>query len=218
MGANAGGATTTGDFNVFMGENAGIANTTGNNNTCIGENANVASGNQDNSTALGKTAISLGDDRVRIGNTSVTDIRGHVSFSDDSDARFKRNVTANVPGLEFISRLNPVTYTWDIEALCRQIGEPLVPELADNRARASNIVHTGFLAQEVENAANEIGFNFSGVVSPENEKDTYALRYADFTVPLVKAVQEQQILIEQLRQELELQKAELELLKNKPKE
>ncbi|HEV8538733.1 MAG TPA: hypothetical protein VGR15_07395, partial [Bacteroidota bacterium] len=39
-------------------------------------------------------------------------------------------------------------------------------------------------------AAKELGYDFSGVDAPKNEKDFYGLRYAEFVVPLVKAVQE----------------------------
>ena len=49
---------------------------------------------------------------------------------------------------------------------------------------------TGFIAQEVEAAAKNIGYDFSGVDAPKNEKDMYGLRYAEIVVPLVKAVQE----------------------------
>jgi hypothetical protein len=49
---------------------------------------------------------------------------------------------------------------------------------------------TGFSAQQVEKAAKQIGYDFSGVDAPKNDKDMYALRYSDFVVPLVKAVQE----------------------------
>jgi hypothetical protein len=34
------------------------------------------------------------------------------------------------------------------------------------------------------------GYVFHGVESPQNEKDHYSIRYAEFVVPLVKAVQE----------------------------
>ena len=57
-------------------------------------------------------------------------------------------------------------------------------------------VTTGFIAQDVEAAAQSIGYNFSGVDAPKNENDYYGLRYAEFVVPLVKAVQEQQVIIE----------------------
>jgi hypothetical protein len=58
---------------------------------------------------------------------------------------------------------------------------------------------TGFLAQEVETAAKKCDFEFSGVVKPQNDHSPYMLSYGEFVVPLVRAVQEQQAQIEQLR-------------------
>ena len=49
---------------------------------------------------------------------------------------------------------------------------------------------SGFLAQEVETAARESQYDFSGVSSPTSPDGLYSLRYADFVMPLVKAVQE----------------------------
>jgi predicted RNase H-like nuclease (RuvC/YqgF family) len=51
-------------------------------------------------------------------------------------------------------------------------------------------IRTGFIAQEVEKTAKEIGYDFDGVNSPQNEKDNYSIAYADFVPSLVKAVQE----------------------------
>lgn len=62
-----------------------------------------------------------------------------------------------------------------------------------NEAKESKeqIFFTGFIAQEVEQAAKNVGYDFSGVKIPENtETEAYGLCYAEFVVPLVKAVQE----------------------------
>ena len=67
-------------------------------------------------------------------------------------------------------------------------------------------IFSGFIAQEVENAAKATGYDFSGIDKPKNENDIYGLRYAEFVVPLVKAVQEQQQMI------LELKKQNADLL------
>ena len=56
--------------------------------------------------------------------------------------------------------------------------------------KGRQILCTGFIAQEVQKAAKDIGYDFSGVDAPKNENDLYGLRYAEFVVPLVKAVQE----------------------------
>ncbi len=75
------------------------------------------------------------------------------------------------------------------------------------------IQFTGFLAQEVEAAAKKIGYDFSGVDAPKNENDLYGLRYAEFVVPLVKAVQELSGQNDLLKSEIGNLKSEIEELK-----
>ena len=60
------------------------------------------------------------------------------------------------------------------------------------------IIYTGFVAQDVEKAAKELNYDFSGVDAAKNDKDLYGLRYAEFVVPLVKAVQELSQKVEKL--------------------
>ncbi|HHZ64574.1 MAG TPA: T9SS type A sorting domain-containing protein [Flavobacteriales bacterium] len=55
----------------------------------------------------------------------------------------------------------------------------------------------------MEEAAKELGYDFSGVDAPKNDKDFYGLRYAEFVVPLVKAMQEQQEQIEEKDETIE---------------
>jgi hypothetical protein len=52
------------------------------------------------------------------------------------------------------------------------------------------MVHAGFIAQEVEQAAQSVGFISSIVHAPANNSDPYKLSYAEIVVPLVKALQE----------------------------
>ena len=104
----------------------------------------------------------------------------------------------NVAGLDFILKLRPVTYRWDIDSLNRFIfGSAAASIFGDSAQRAGitrqeSITYTGFLAQEVETAAQSVGYDFSGVVAPANEHTPYSIRYAEFVVPLVKAVQQRQ--------------------------
>ncbi|MCB1051027.1 MAG: hypothetical protein KDC71_10550 [Acidobacteria bacterium] len=51
-------------------------------------------------------------------------------------------------------------------------------------------------------AAQKLGFEFSGVDIPENDQTPYALRYSQFVVPLVKAVQQQDKEIQMLKEEI----------------
>ena len=73
----------------------------------------------------------------------------------------------------------------------------------------------GFIAQEVEAAAKALGYKFSGVDAPKNDESHYGLRYAEFVVPLVKAMQEQQTIIDQQQTDIETLKALVEQLLEK---
>ena len=185
--------------NTAIGSNA-LLNNTGSNNTAVGYNADIFI-NWSNSTAIGYNAFCSGSNQVRIGDNNIVSIGGTVSWSNLSDARVKRNIRANIPGLSFINLLKPVTYTFDLDAVDKITKKPeikdiqgktLQPSKEDIKAKneKERIIYSGFLAQQVEQAAKSIGYDFSGIDIPKNDKDAYGLRYAEFVVPLVKAVQE----------------------------
>jgi hypothetical protein len=57
----------------------------------------------------------------------------------------------------------------------------------------------------VEAAAREAGFDrFSGVDAPKNDRDYYGIRYSEFVVPLVKAVQELSEIVEQQQKQIDI--------------
>jgi hypothetical protein len=68
----------------------------------------------------------------------------------------------------------------------------------EDKLLKSQKLRTGFIAQEVAQVAEEIGYEFDGIHKPENEKGYYGLAYSSFVVPLIKAVQEQQLMIQNL--------------------
>lgn len=137
---------------------------------------------------------------VRIGDVNVTRIEGAVGFTNASDARFKYNVQSNVPGLDFINKLKPVSYYFDTEGLDK-FSKTGVIDQQYRLAAKNQIVHTGFLAQDVEKISKELDFNFDGLHAPDSNKDHYSLAYSQFVMPLVKGMQEQQQLIEELKTE-----------------
>ncbi|MFM7079310.1 MAG: tail fiber domain-containing protein, partial [Bacteroidota bacterium] len=197
----AGQAVTTGSENTAMGVGSlrlspnGTGNTavgfaagdvfnfaTG--NTLIGANATANTNGLTNATALGFGATITASNQVRIGNAEVNSIGGIVNWTSLSDGRVKREIKENVPGLDFILQLRPVTYRLDFDNMKSITG-------TDNMlGRGDKTTYTGFIAQEVESAANNLGFDFSGVDHSKNSGDLYGLRYAEFVTPLVKAVQE----------------------------
>ena len=197
----------TGEYNTAIGADALFTNTDGSENTAVGSGADVTGVNFTNATAIGYNARVNASNKVRIGNGFVTVIEGQVPFTSPSDGRYKFAVQEDVKGLDFIMQLRPVTYQFDVqrfEAHLHQADSITFPVQQASYTAAMAIRRSGFIAQEVEQAAIHAGYNFSGIVKPQTEKEHYSLSYESFVVPLVKALQEQQKIIESLRQRLEL--------------
>lgn len=181
---------TTGSANTAVGNLALGSLTTGSNNTAIGRLANVSTGTLSNATALGSNTTVNASNKVRLGNSSVTVVEGQVPYTSPSDARFKRDVEEDVLGLSFILRLRPVSYTFDRAAFAKHVGEDVTGREAELQGLSQQRT-VGFLAQEVEQSVESAGFQaFDAVHAPEGPTDNYGLAYAEFVVPLVKAVQE----------------------------
>jgi hypothetical protein len=179
-------------YNICIGQTAGVSITSGDYNTLLGYNANVSSGTLTNATAIGNGALVNANNKVRIGNASVTVIEGQVAFTNPSDFRLKKNINSLTSGLDFIMKLKPVEY---------------------QMKQGDDKINFGFIAQDVEKI---IGTNNSILTIGGDADRTLGLRYTDFIAPLVKALQEQQKQIEDLKvqnKEIASLKAELEAIK-----
>jgi len=205
----------SGSYNSAFGTRALSFNfLAGNYNTGLGYDADVDAANRSNTIVIGGNSnLALnGSNRVRIGNSSMSSIGGQVNWTALSDERVKTQVRSDVSGLDFISRLQPVTYNYSIDATAKVEGKVDTTDWNGKRD-IEQMRFSGFLAQQVERAANDANYDFSGVDRPADGDGLWGLRYAEFTVPLVKAVQElstitqeQQKLIERLEKRI----AELE--------
>jgi dynactin complex subunit len=154
---------------------------------------------------------------MRLGNSAVTRIETQVGLTVVSDGRYKYNVKEEVKGLDFIKKLRPVIYQYDTEKMDREWMKTEFdtmakhnPQLLKDYQKASQIRYSGFIAQEVEQAAQSINYQFSGISKPENTDGHYGLDYASFVVPIVKAVQE-------LANENTILKKQIHQLENKNK-
>lgn len=188
FGYDAGSTFGNNSENSCFGSYAGHNLTGGNKNTFIGRLADesIAGGVVSNSSALGYNALVNNNNMVRIGNTSITSIGGQVGWTNFSDGRIKKDVQENVPGVEFINLLRPVTYHFDMKKENELLGSKDTTNW-DGKFDIEKIQFSGFIAQEVNSAAEKIGYDFSGV---DKSGTLMALRYSEFVVPLVKAVQE----------------------------
>jgi len=130
-----------------------------------------------------------------LGNSATVFYGGWADWTNISDGRFKTNIKANVSGLAFINQLRPVTYHLKATALDQF--------LHSNSKQTSQAVYTKSLAAKRSHCLYRPGGAGSGsrckkesvlisqVWMPlKNASDTYGLRYDEFVVPLIKAVQE----------------------------
>ncbi len=194
-------SNTTGVGNVANGSQALDENISGDSNTAVGAAAllrntgdkNVALGYQalfsnttgNNNIGIGYQAIlpsATASNQIRIGNTQITYAGTQVAWTITSDKRLKDNIEESALGLNFINALNPVSYT--------------------RRNDDSKKIEYGFIAQEVEQVLKNNNVTNSGIITVDDQ-DMYSMRYNDIIAPLVKAVQEQQSIIETLTKRLE---------------
>lgn len=107
---------------------------------------------------------------------------GDVTFSGNitaySDARLKKEVKDLGYGLDEILKLRPVSF--------KRIGED------------TDRTEMGFIAQEVREVMPEI------VIEAQDEEKTLTMTYDKMVAPLVKAIQEQQVMIEKLMKKIEI--------------
>jgi hypothetical protein len=124
--------------------------------------------------------------------TSVWAVNGTIQTSDE---RYKTNILPLNNGLNTIMRLKPISYSWKNENL-----------------RLGTGINYGFSAQELNETAPDLVIHGPSTIDKETGKytaeyaDAYGVKYAEFTPLLVKAIQEQQTLIEKLEKRI----AELE--------
>lgn len=197
---------SSGNNNVAVGQRALNWNTTGEGNTAIGTGANTNFiSNLNNATAIGYDAQVDASNKVRIGNTSVSSIGGQVTWTSFSDARIKKDIKENVPGLNFIKMLRPITFHYDLNKENEMMGIKGSKDFKE-KYDIEKISFTGFAAQDVDEAAKKINYDFSGV---DKTGKIWGIRYAEFVVPLVKAVQE----LDKKTQEIDELKTEVEELK-----
>ncbi len=222
IGASAGEYNTTGAYNVFMGTTTGQNNLTGIGNVFIGQesgflnddgNLNVAIGPQagysnvsgENNVFLGfqSGAYETGSNRLYIDNAGSTWDKalvygefdwGYLSFYADveaagdvtstgfnvaSDRALKKNITDLPATLGKVMQLRPVEFDW-------------LPGSGVKGAETAGR-QTGLIAQEVEQV-------FPDAISL-NKKGNKTINYTHITVSMLKAIQDQQQIIEQLQQE-----------------
>lgn len=156
-------------------------NTIGSQNTAMGVYALTSVTTGSNNSGFGYNANvpnATGSNQVRIGNTAITYAGVQVAWTITSDKRWKTDIKPSNLGLNFIKALRPVSYV-----------------RLNNDTKKTEY---GFIAQEVETLLNASGASNSGIIAKDDE-GMLSMRYNDLIAPMVKAIQEQQDMIEELK-------------------
>jgi hypothetical protein len=190
-------SNTTGNYNTANGQSALYYNTTGDNNTGDGYRAlsNLTTGN--NNIGIGYDAqvpSATGSNQVRIGNGAITYAGINVAWSITSDRRHKEQIQTSGLGLDFIKALHPVSYT--------------------RKNSKDKKTEYGFIAQELETVLKEFGAANNGTITIDDE-GFYSVRYNDLLAPMVKAIQEQNQLIETQQKLIETLTQRIDALESK---
>ncbi len=196
----------TGNGNSALGHGAAFALEDGASNTAVGRSAlgkavtgssNTAVGNDalsfrvdgamltglSNCTGIGAGARVSGSNQVQLGNSATTTY-AFGPVQQRSDRRDKRDIAPSQLGLDFILALEAVDYVMDYR------DDYSDGERDGRHARTRR--HCGFIAQQVEDACNRLGVDFSGLQHHAHGgggDDVYSLGYTAFIAPLVAAVQ-----------------------------
>ena len=121
-----------------------------------------------------------------------------------SDKREKKDIKESDLGLNFISKLNPVSFKWIVghnEVSTKKVIDVDGSEKNEQviTPREGKRKHYGLIAQEVKEALN--GVDFGGFIEDE-ETGIMGLRYDQFVPILIKAMQEQNQIIQELNERL----------------
>jgi hypothetical protein len=212
-------SNSNGYGNTAIGKDSGGTIITGRHNTLLGFEADSGHSDGNYRTSLGANAICLNDNTIRCGRASTDTLRGY-NYTADSDRRLKEDIIDLPIGLNFIMDLRPVSYKWKDRTLVTTTKDSSGNIIQNKIEQTYNRNHCGFIAQEIGETLKTHGVDFglyqdagiSNGITQELEVDLN-----NFKEPIdlkgyspeqllaiaVKAIQEQQAIINSLQKRIE---------------
>ena len=192
VGRTAGVAISTGSFNSCLGIVAGSTITTGSRNLCLGYDAG---------TSGSPNHITTGDNAIVLGNNATASAHIRVDWTVTSDKRDKTDIEPLTMGLDFVNKLEPVTYRWDMRSDYSK-DFSITPDGTHKQQKLLG----GLLAQDVEKLEREYGYKVEDETAVLTDKHktngNYGLTYSKFIPVLINAVQELSTQVDELKSEL----------------
>jgi len=192
--------------NIAIGVSALRLSTTGSYNVSVGANA-LQYTDYSECVGLGHGAAVTGSNQMQLGNSSIT-VYAQKALVTRSDARDKLDIEDSPLGLNFIMKLRPVKYRINSREAYFEEDKERDFTATNDGSKAGKRPHYGMIAQEVKIAMDELGVDFAGYLDSKVDggEDVLSLGYTEFIAPMIKAIQQQQHMIEQLQKEIELLK------------
>jgi|688.fasta_scaffold183306_2 hypothetical protein len=223
IGGSALASVSTGEKNTAVGVQA-LSSMNGSNNTAIGWNSGQFATAYTETTCLGANSNVTGNYQLQLGSSSTTPY-ANAQLQVRSDERDKADIKDTELGLDFICRLRPVDYKWDMredyrpekpeqppigsteeevaqhkEAMEQWLESIRVTNITHDGSKKRNRYHHGLIAQEVKDVIEETGVDFGGFQdhSVNGGEDVFSIGYSELIAPLIKSVQELKSRVEEL--------------------
>ena len=220
---------TTTDSNIAIGNYSLNDLTIGAGNTVIGTNAQQTLGisNHNYMVTIGFNANCSGGGQVTLGDGNISTLRCNVqTITSLSDLRDKQNIQTLIFGIDFINKLNPVSFEWNRRLLfdkekyrknndmSQEENDRLdeLEKISIQERDASSIrksdgkpkVGMGFIAQEIIELEDSLNTRIPGLTSRCNP-EKYEVSYTALIPIMIKAMKEQNEIIEELRSSMKEQ-------------
>jgi hypothetical protein len=199
--------------NTAIGNNA-LSSNTGSNNTAIGNNA-LSNTTFNDVTGLGANSTVSGNNQVQLGN-STSNVYAQSALNIRSDLRDKTDIRDTILGLDFINKLRPVDFKWDVRedyveyvvnednvnnnantelkiyAIETSKSSIQVIQRPKDGSKKRNRFHHGLIAQEVKSAMDNLNVDFAGYQDHKinGGKDVLTICYQELIGPLIKSIQD----------------------------
>lgn len=181
--------------NVAVGYQAGFGATTATTNTALGARALIGNATYDNCTGVGYNTAVTGSNQVQLGN-SDTATYIYFPLQNRSDIRDKTDVRDTVLGLDFVMKLRPVDFKWDMRDayIDPETTGSTLDTVTPDGSKKRNRYHHGLIAQELEAVIADTGIDFGGYQDHRfaGGLDVKTVGYSELIAPMIKAIQEQQ--------------------------
>lgn len=149
-----------------------------------------------NSTGVGSRSRVSGSNQVQLGDNATTPY-AYAALQIRSDERDKADIEPTALGLDFIERIEPVQYRWDMrDDYVDDVPEDQRAEWWSNPVKDGSKkrkrMQQGVIAQQVRDVCAAMGVDFSGLQDHaiNGGNDVLTVGYEHFVPPLIRSLQE----------------------------